>query len=134
MIVKASAAPGRTCVSVRMFMRCCVGLYLRHQVFFWPIILIKPLYEILIRCRIWSTIRQIKILSDYILWLDYYHGSKILVWNLLVWYHSAPFVHRLTDWEMERGGEILLPVSLSFSRTSIHRPRRRTSPHYGYLA
>ena len=31
-----------------------------------------------------STVQQIKSSLDLALWLDYYHGLKIQVWNLLV--------------------------------------------------
>ena len=41
--------------------------------------------EILISFRVGSIVKHIKISSDF-MWLK----LKILVWNLLVWYHSSP--------------------------------------------
>ena len=46
--------------------------------------------DILIRCQVWSTVQHIKILWDFIRWLDYYHWSKILGWNLWVWSYPSP--------------------------------------------
>ena len=70
--------------------RCCVGSYLRlHTRVFYPN-LIRKLNEIFIRFWVWSTVQHVKILSYFIRWLDYYHRSKILVWNLLVWSYSLP--------------------------------------------
>ena len=45
--------------------------------------------DILIWCWVWSTVQHIKISWDFIRWLDYYHWSKILGWNLWVWSYPS---------------------------------------------
>ena len=77
---------------VTQVITCCVGSYRRfHTRVFGTRIISKPLNKICIPCGVWSIVQHVKIWSDYIRWLDYYHGSKILVWNLLVWSYSSPW-------------------------------------------
>ena len=71
------------------YMLCRIIPQVPYHSCFWTRIISKPLNKICIPCGVWSIVQHVKIWSDYIRWLDYYHGSKILVWNLMVWYHSS---------------------------------------------
>ena len=72
---------------------CCIGSYLRlHTLVFWPLIISNPPNTILWyfdKMLSLITVQHIKISWDFIRWLDYYHWSKILGWNLWVWSYTT---------------------------------------------
>ena len=92
-----------------------------HTRVFLPIIISKQLNElILMQCSVLSTVQHIKISSDY------YHGSKIQVWTLLVWPYSSSFENTVSCahyWVRTTSGSIpgfFLPIIISKQLTDGH--------------
>ena len=48
------------------------------------------LINFILWCWVDECLERLTILSNFIQWLDYYHGPKILVWNL--WYDTPAFI------------------------------------------